>query len=127
MMGTSRRDFIKRSSIRRKRAKPRRGPLRSPDYRAWLIAECVCVACRILHMVYRTRQFASGGQCIDPAHTQNNGMRSKGPDSSCAPLCRVHHREYDAGPKAFEMKYGVDMKNEAAAHWAAWQLVKEAA
>lgn len=52
---------------------------------------------------------------VDTAHTQNNGTSSKGPDSSCAPLCRTHHREYDAGRKAFEKKYGVDMKAVAAA------------
>ena len=53
----------------------------------------------------------------DPSHTVNNGMSSKGPDSSCVPLCRKHHREYDAGRKAFEAKYAVDMKALAAEHW----------
>ena len=47
-------------------------------------------------------------ECIfystDPAHTQGNGMSSKGPDSSCVPLCRKHHRDFDSGRKAFEKK-----------------------
>lgn len=57
------------------------------------------------------------GVKVDPAHTENNGMSSKGPDSSCGPLCRVHHNEYDAGRAAFEKKYRVDMKAVAADHW----------
>jgi hypothetical protein len=48
-------------------------------------------------------------------------MRSKGPDSSCVPLCRKHHDEYDAGRKAFEKKYGVSMKALAAEHYARYQ------
>jgi hypothetical protein len=55
-------------------------------------------------------------QRTEAAHTQNNGMGSKGPDSSCAPLCRKHHREYDSGREAFEAKYGIDMK-QLAADW----------
>lgn len=54
---------------------------------------------------------------IHAAHTKNNGMGSKGPDLSCAPLCPKHHREYDAGRKAFEKKYGVDMQAIAAELW----------
>jgi hypothetical protein len=64
-------------------------------------------------------------QPIDPAHTANNGMGSKGPDSSCAPLCRVHHREYDAGRAAFEEKYGLDMAKEAAAHFRLYRLTEK--
>jgi hypothetical protein len=58
---------------------------------------------------------------IDPAHTANNGMSSKGPDSSCAPLCRRHHREYDAGRAAFEAAYAIDMAALAVQWWADWQ------
>lgn len=58
---------------------------------------------------------------IDPAHTENNGMSSKGPDSSCVPLCRSHHLEYDSGREAFESKYGIDMKAIAAAYWERYQ------
>lgn len=54
----------------------------------------------------------------DPAHTSNNGMASKGDDSSCVPLCREHHQEqHRIGMKDFEAKYGLDLKREAAAHW----------
>ncbi len=104
------RTALKRSTkpIPKRRAKPRRGPLRSPTYRAWLrLKVCVIVGC---------------GFVSEPAHTVNNGMRSKGPDSSCVPLCRNHHREYDAGRKAFEAKYGIDMKTAASGFWWLWQV-----
>lgn len=55
---------------------------------------------------------------IDPAHTVNNGGSSKGPDSSCAPLCRRHHQEYDSGRLDFEATYGLDMKATAARWYA---------
>ena len=118
--------MIQRSPLKRrtvpmkaKRSQPRRGPMRDRGYMAWL-KERWCVSCWRNGGPLNGHHAFSG--VIDPAHTENNGMRSKGPDSSCAPLCRVHHREYDSGRAAFEAKYGIDMKNEAAAHWAAYQL-----
>lgn len=104
----------RRTPVRRKRTKPRRGPIRMPLYRRWLREECKCVVCCRATSTLFT---------VDPAHTQNNGMRSKGPDSSCAPLCRVHHREYDAGREAFEVKYRIDMKREAAVHFSLWSAL----
>lgn len=52
----------------------------------------------------------------DAAHTVNNGMSSKGADSSCVPLCRAHHQEYDSGRQRFEEKYQLDMR-EVSASW----------
>lgn len=101
-----------RAPIKRRRTKPRRGPMRCKAYRDWLKWH-VCVA----NVMHRLSDYPTGGLNCDPAHTQNNGMSSKGPDSSCAPLCRRHHREYDAGRKSFEAKYSVDMSALAAAHW----------
>jgi hypothetical protein len=104
------------------RAKPRRGPMRDPKYRAWC-RERVCAitlvyGSLIASVVQDDAAICSPGPPNDPAHTQNNGMASKGPDSSCAPLCRKHHAEYDSGRDAFEKKYGVDMKKIAAEHYA---------
>ena len=69
---------------------------------------------------------------IDPAHTVNNGRGSKGPDSSCIPLCLAHHDEMDGRlstrvttKAAFAEKYGLDLVKEAAAHYALYQLTKE--
>lgn len=66
----------------------------------------------------------------DACHTENGGMRMKGPDSSCAPLCREHHDQYDGRAKLpngkvgrveFERYYGVDMRAMAAAWWDLYQ------
>lgn len=107
--------------LKQKRSKPRRGPSRCQPYKDWLRDECRCVACKTKVGILETKDWLY--RIIDPAHTENNGMRSKGPDSSCAPLCREHHNRYDAGRDAFEEKYGLDMKAEGAAHWKIWSEV----
>lgn len=113
--------------IPRRRKAPRRGPLRDDGYRRFLRQHGRCVACGI---VDPRGNYHTMGKC-DPAHTQNNGMRQKGPDDSCAPLCRIHHDEYDGhrklpngdvGRKAFERFYCVDMAEEAKAWWALYRL-----
>lgn len=98
--------MIRRTRIKAKRSKPRRGPLRDPEYRKYL---------RTLQCAAYNRLTCYGE--IDPAHTVNNGMGSKGSDASCVPLCRTHHREYDAGRAAFEEKYKLDMQTIAAAYY----------
>jgi hypothetical protein len=58
------------------------------------------------------------------AHVVNNGASSKGPDSTCVPLCCKglnHHAEFDSGKKAFERKYGVNMREVAAMYFARWK------
>lgn len=85
--------------------------MRDKGYRDWIREYRHCAIC-------------CGYPC-DPAHTVNNGMRSKGPDSSCAPLCREHHREYDGCRKAFEFKYGINMQEKAAEWYAAYLKWKE--
>ncbi len=105
---------VKRVAVRKVRSKPRRGPMRDATYRRW----CACEPCAIGDMDdWPTSEDGCDGFASDPAHTQNNGMRSKGPDSSCVPLCRKHHEEYDAGRAAFEAKYRVDMRALAAEHY----------
>ncbi len=120
--------MLKRTALKRsmkpipeRRAKLRRGPMRCPEYRAWLRHQHCCVCLGIARTDATKVDFY---KCtpVDPAHTQNNGMRSKGPDASCAPLCRVHHDEYDAGRNVFEQKYRINMKLEAAVHWATYLL-----
>jgi hypothetical protein len=108
--------MLNRTPIKKRRSKTRRGPLRDAKYRRWLTAERCAVSQNLL-----TGRFCD--PMCDAAHTENNGMASKGPDFSCAPLCRSHHAEYDAGREAFETKYGIDMKKVAAEHWARYQTV----
>lgn len=101
---------MKRVPVKKRRSKPRRGPMRSKAYRDW----CAQQFCAIFANALATCTIFVP---VDPAHTENNGMSSKGPDSSCVPLCRKHHNEYDAGRAAFEAKHGVDMKKIAAEHY----------
>lgn len=109
--------------IRKVRTKPRKGPMRDPRYRRWLRQFTSCV---IGDLEVGPRNVCDDTWAIpDPAHTQNNGLSSKGPDSSCVPLCRKHHQEYDAGRAAFEKKYGVNMKALAAEHFERFQKEKE--
>jgi len=54
-------------------------------------------------------------------------MGTKAPDSTCAPLCRHHHDEFDGRRRvtnesidphaAFEARYAIDMRAVAAAHY----------
>ncbi len=108
---------MKRTAVKKRRTgKPRRGPLRDVEYRRWL-AKRIC----LLLTQPKSRFVGCCDQTItDAAHTENNGMGSKGPDSSCVPLCRKHHREYDAGRKTFEKKYGLIMKEIAKEYYAAY-------
>ncbi len=120
---------MKRSRPRPKRATPRRtSALRDKPYLVWL-KEQRCVVCVTLKMIYRERLCASGAGPIDPAHTENNGRGSKGPDSSCIPLCRHHHDEMDGRlsitittKSAFASKYGLDLEKEATTHYVAFLL-----
>jgi len=107
----------KRKPITKKRAKARRGPMRDPKYRRWLNGRA-CVVGTPFQFPECSAAYQFGRIGSEAAHTQNNGMRSKGPDSSCVPLCRKHHDEYDFGREAFEKKYCVDMKALAAEHYA---------
>jgi hypothetical protein len=97
-----------RRPIPKVRRKPRRGPERNKNYRLWLRRQ-LCVIC-VFTKAFPVRRG-------EPAHTARNGMGSKGPDSSCLPLCRGHHREYDANRKAFEHEYGLDMRQLAKEHY----------
>lgn len=95
--------YLKRAAPPRwRRGTARRGPMRSARYRAYLHDKpCAC---------------GCGRTPCDPAHTENNGMSSKGRDSSCVPLYRDCHRAYDAGRREFELRHQVNM-GEVATYW----------
>jgi hypothetical protein len=76
---------------------PRRSPrIRSPrkpatswKYRAWIRSlPCAACGCEV---------------GVQAAHTVNNGMRSKGSDFSCVPLCVPCHCEYDNGLRSKDL------------------------
>lgn len=98
---------------------------RDPKYMAWLKENCMCLVCVKLFNTWRQYVSEWKYRIIDPCHTRNNGMRSKGDDGSCVPMCRCHHREYDSGRAAFELKYEVDMTKESAAHYALFSIARE--
>lgn len=110
----TRRSRIQRTTRVRKRRATRRGPWRCEKYRRW-IASMECAIC--------------GDERTQESHTVNNGRSSKGPDSSCVPLCVKHHDELDGRTKmpygyvrgAFEALYGVDLAEIAASLFAVWQ------
>jgi len=106
-------------AISAKRAKARRGPMRDPKYRAWC-REQHCVACisSMGGLSSDDADLSVFGAVIDPAHTERNGQSSKGPDSSCVPLCRFHHELYDNKRQQFYELYQLDMKALAAEHYA---------
>lgn len=105
---------MKRTPVKKRRTgKPRRGPMRSKAYREWCAQQYCAIGWLCGSETCSAFMFRA-----DAAHTKNNGMSSKGPDSSCVPLCRKHHRKYDASRAAFEVKYDVDMKKLAEEYYA---------
>lgn len=114
-----------------RRSKPRRGPMRNPDYLAFL-RERRCVVCLIEQNGYGITKgdeawcgrFGCGR--VEAAHGPVNGMRSKGPDDGALPLGARHHREQHAiGWPAFEAKYGFSREKEAVAHRALYLIDRE--
>ena len=62
-------------------------PVRDPLYLRF-IKSLPCVAC------LKTWS-------VDPCHTGPHGIGQKSCDLSCIPLCRRHHRDFDANPREF--------------------------
>ncbi len=112
---------IMRNGIPVRRSTPRRTEQdRDPKYLAYLREFGLCDACPSYTIEEALQRHYL--EC-DPCHTENGGMRMKGPDSGCAPLCRTHHDQYDGraklpngevGKRAFEAHYGLDMRDVAA-------------
>ncbi len=79
---------------------------RSDPYKAY-ISTLPCVVCEI-------------SPC-DPHHTTVGGMRIKGTDYHCIPLCRYHHDEHDhMGKQSFYEHYGIDRWEEVANNLEGW-------
>jgi hypothetical protein len=116
---------IKRSPLPARKTKPRvkraAGPrrvavLRNGDYLAFLHA-IPCVVCTEENRInIAWHRLPKAIPCFsEAAHGPVNGLGSKGADSSCTPLCHVHHMEsHRIGVKNFEARYGVNLKREAA-------------
>ena len=48
-------------------------------------------------------------RCVDPAHTGPHAMGQKASDLDVIPLCRKCHDLFDADPKGFASKNGLDI------------------
>lgn len=96
--------LLKRSPVKKRRTKPRRGPWRSKPYRHWIARHASILS------PLAAPEITAVDPISDPCHTRNNGTSSKGPDFTCVPLTHAEHLEYDAGRKAFERKHGVVME-----------------
>lgn len=102
--------------VKRVKAKrgERRGPWRSLAYRQWISSFSCCI-CDPFAVSPKERGTSQA------AHTENNGMRSKGPDSSCVPLCPSHHRSFDQARASFATYHNVDLREKAKEYFAEWQ------
>ena len=106
--------------IKRTRSK-RRGEDIDTGYVEYLHQEGICPVC--LRLAEGNGEATPLPGC-EGAHTQNNGMRQRGPDSSRVPLCRRTSHAYDAGRLRFEARYGLDMKEIAAGWYALYERRK---
>ncbi len=70
-------------------------PVRDPVYLRF-IKSLPCVACL-------TRWN------VDPCHTGPHGIGQKSCDLSCIPLCRRHHRKFDASPRQFAAEHRLNV------------------
>ena len=113
----------KRPNAKRPGPARRVSVVRDQSYMDWL-KDKDCVACVSVGMLIQA--VAMRERWSDPAHTdKTNGMRSKGSDASCIPLCRYHHQEMDGqlttsiSTKAkFAAKYNLDLAAIAAENYA---------
>ena len=95
------------AQVRKKRARPRRGPERCPEYLAW-IRTLGCVVCG---------RVTGGATIIEAAHTNalgNRGLGQKTSDFSAVPLCAGHHREaadsyHRLGEHGFAQEHRIDL------------------
>lgn len=70
-------------------------PIRDPEYRRF-VKRLPCLAC------LKTWN-------VDPCHTGPHGIGQKSCDLSCIPLCRPCHRAFDASPREFAARHGIDI------------------
>jgi hypothetical protein len=69
-------------------------PVRSPKYLAF---------------IRRQASVVSGRGGCDPCHTGPHGAGQKSADLSAIPLTRREHDQFDADPRGFEARHGLDV------------------
>lgn len=68
------------------------------QYRRWISGLGCCI-----------ESCPRGGRRCDPCHTGSRGLSQKTSDLSCIPLCRFHHNQFDANPRAFAEFHGINI------------------
>ncbi len=76
--------MIQRTAIKRKRSKPRRGPVKDAKYLAWLRTLPCCVCSSISEL--------QNGK-TEAAHVGSRGLGQKCNDREALPICSYDHRE----------------------------------
>jgi hypothetical protein len=70
-------------------------PVRDPEYRRYVRSQPCCVSGK--------------SWSVEACHTGPHGMNQKACDLSCIPLTRKLHQEYDASPRVFAERHGLDV------------------
>jgi len=105
-----------RTPVKRKRTKPRRGPLRDPKYLAW-IRTLPCVCCFIfLHGWSRREYFGRRNMAgsSEAAHVGPRGIAQKCSDLEAIPLCGFHHRTGPFAHHRLQKRF-----------WAYWEINRD--
>ena len=106
-----------RTPVKRKRTKPRRGPLRDPKYLAW-IRTLPCVCCFIFLHAWDPREyFLRRGPhgASEAAHVGLRGIAQKCSDHETIPLCGFHHRTGPSSHHRLQKRF-----------WAYWEIDRAA-
>jgi hypothetical protein len=78
--------MIRRTPVKKRRAKPRRGREADREYLEWILTQpCSVQPCKFVHehLFYKT----------EAHHAGDHGMGQKANDRTAIPLCNFHHRE----------------------------------
>lgn len=95
-------------AVRKKRARPRRGPARCPEYLAW-IRTLPCILCAPPTLTRLVLTEAAHTNALGP-----RGISQKASDFSAIPLCAEHHRKdpdsyHRLGEKRFTLQHRLDL------------------
>jgi hypothetical protein len=86
--------MIQPMAVRSERIYSGKAPIRDPKY---------------LRFIKRQASVVSGFGGCDPCHTGQHAVGQKSCDRSCIPLTRKEHDQFDADPRGFALKHGLDI------------------
>lgn len=102
-------------------------PHRSPEYLAWLRTQ-PCIIKNMVdreteqrHVCWSPRVDRFDRPMSDPMHITRLGKGIKADDRLCVPGCRHAHRQSESQERRFEQRYGVNLRELAAEHFARFE------